>query len=32
MWLIKYWYDSNLKKYPEEIEHLLAIARSDKHH
>jgi MFS transporter, LPLT family, lysophospholipid transporter len=32
MWLIKLWHLSNLKKYPEEVEHLLAIARSDKHH
>jgi hypothetical protein len=32
MWLIKRWHMSNLRKYPEEVEHLLAIARSDKHH
>ena len=32
MWLIKRWHQSNLRKYPEEVEHLLAIARSDKHH
>ena len=32
MWLIKRWHENNLKKYPEEVEHLLAIARSDKHH
>jgi len=32
MWLIKRWHESNCVKYPEEIAHLLAIARSDKHH
>lgn len=32
MWIIKLWHQSNLRKYPEEVEHLLAIARSDKHH
>ena len=32
MWIIKRWHQSNLRKYPEEVEHLLAIARSDKHH
>ncbi|MDR6534321.1 lysophospholipid transporter LplT [Variovorax soli] len=32
MWLIKRWHRNNLKRYPEEVEHLLAIARSDKHH
>ena len=32
MWLIKRWHESNCAKYPEEIAHLLAIARSDKHH
>jgi MFS transporter, LPLT family, lysophospholipid transporter len=32
MWLIKRWFDNNCVKYPEEIEHLLQIARSDKHH
>jgi len=32
MWIIQRWYDYNCKKYPEEIEHLLQIARSDKHH
>jgi len=32
MWLIKRWHMHNLRKYPEEVEHLLAIARSDKHH
>jgi LPLT family lysophospholipid transporter-like MFS transporter len=31
MWLIKRWHQNNLRKYPEEVEHLLAIARSDKH-
>ncbi|MDM0046616.1 lysophospholipid transporter LplT [Variovorax dokdonensis] len=32
MWLIKIWHEKNIKRYPEELEHLLAIARSDKHH
>jgi len=32
MWLIKRWHMHNLRKYPEEVQHLLAIARSDKHH
>ncbi|MBT2333187.1 lysophospholipid transporter LplT [Variovorax paradoxus] len=32
MWLIQRWHHLNLRKYPEEVEHLLAIARSDKHH
>ncbi|MBO9516221.1 MAG: lysophospholipid transporter LplT [Variovorax sp.] len=32
MLLIKRWHEQNLRKYPEEVEHLLAIARSDKHH
>ncbi len=32
MWLIKRWHENNLRKYPEEVAHLLAIARSDKHH
>jgi MFS transporter, LPLT family, lysophospholipid transporter len=32
MWIIRRWHQSNLRKYPEEVEHLLAIARSDKHH
>ncbi|RYF65556.1 MAG: lysophospholipid transporter LplT, partial [Comamonadaceae bacterium] len=32
MWIIKIWHQNNLRKYPEEVEHLLAIARSDKHH
>ena len=32
MWLIKRWHQHNLKRHPEEVEHLLAIARSDKHH
>jgi LPLT family lysophospholipid transporter-like MFS transporter len=32
MWLIKRWYQNNLNRYSEEVEHLLAIARSDKHH
>ncbi|MET0542401.1 MAG: lysophospholipid transporter LplT [Variovorax sp.] len=32
MWLIKRWHQNNCDRYPEEIAHLLAIARSDKHH
>ncbi|VTU13005.1 Lysophospholipid transporter LplT [Variovorax sp. SRS16] len=32
MWMIKRLHQRNLRKYPEEVEHLLAIARSDKHH
>jgi LPLT family lysophospholipid transporter-like MFS transporter len=32
MWLIRLWHQRNLRKYPEEVAHLLAIARSDKHH
>jgi len=32
MWLIKRWHDGNCAKFPEEVQHLLAIARSDKHH
>jgi len=32
MWLIKRWHMNNMRRYPEELEHLLAIARSDKHH
>ncbi len=32
MWLIQRWHASNLVRYPEEIEHLLEIARNDHHH
>jgi len=32
MWMIKRWHESNLKKYPEEVDHLLQIARHDDHH
>ena len=32
MWLIKRWHDSNCVRYKEEVDHLLMIARSDKHH
>ncbi|MBE2262519.1 MAG: lysophospholipid transporter LplT [Burkholderiaceae bacterium] len=32
MWLIQRWHASNLVQYPEEIEHLLEIARNDHHH
>src|SRR5688500_2574905 len=32
MWRIRRWHQTNLRRYPEEVEHLLAIARSDKHH
>ena len=31
MWLIKRWHTSNLQRYPDEIAHLLTIARLDKH-
>ena len=31
MWLIYHWHRSNCVKYREELDHLLAIARSDKH-
>jgi LPLT family lysophospholipid transporter-like MFS transporter len=31
MWLIRRWYASNCIRYREELNHLLAIARSDKH-
>ncbi|MCZ8294602.1 MAG: lysophospholipid transporter LplT [Hylemonella sp.] len=32
MWLIKRWHASNCAKYPEEVEHLLDIARNDHLH
>jgi len=32
MWIVKRWHENNLRRYPEEVEHLLQIARSDKHH
>ena len=32
MWIIRAWHRNNLRRYPEEVEHLLHIARSDKHH
>ena len=32
MWLIKRWHDRNCVRYKEEVDHLLMIARSDKHH
>ena len=32
MWLIKRWHDGNCVKYPQQIEHLLAIARNDNLH
>jgi len=32
MWLIQRWHKSNLVRYRAEVEHLLAIARSDTHH
>jgi len=32
MWLIKRWHGSNTVRYKEELDHLLMIARSDKHH
>ena len=31
MWLIRGWHRSNCVKHREEVEHLLAIARTDKH-
>ncbi|MEO8525196.1 MAG: lysophospholipid transporter LplT [Caldimonas sp.] len=31
MWLIRRWHQSNCKRYPVEIAHLLSIARLDKH-
>ncbi len=31
MWLIRRWHESNLRKYAEEVEHLLSIARNDTH-
>ena len=31
MWLIRRWHIANCKNHPVEIEHLLAIARRDKH-
>jgi MFS transporter, LPLT family, lysophospholipid transporter len=31
MWLVQRWHKSNCVKYREELDHLLAIARSDKH-
>ncbi|WP_295854305.1 lysophospholipid transporter LplT [uncultured Xylophilus sp.] len=32
MWLIQRWHQSNLRNHPEEVEHLLQIARHDDHH
>ena len=32
MWLIQRWHANNLRKYPEEVEHLLDIARNDHLH
>ncbi len=31
MWLIRRWHQNNCRRYPEELERLLALARSDKH-
>ncbi len=31
MWLIRRWHQSNLVKHKDELDHLLAIARTDKH-
>jgi MFS transporter, LPLT family, lysophospholipid transporter len=31
MYMIKRWHDNNLKNYPEEVNRLLDIARSEKH-
>jgi LPLT family lysophospholipid transporter-like MFS transporter len=32
MWVIQRWHANNLIKYPEEVEHLMQIARHDDHH
>ena len=32
MWLIKRWHESNLRNHPDEVEHLLEIARNDNLH
>ncbi len=32
MWLIKRWHESNVRNHPEEVEHLLEIARNDHLH
>ena len=32
MWLIKRWHARNLRNHPQEIEHLLTIARNDNLH
>jgi MFS family permease len=32
MWLIGRWHRSNCARHPDEVEHLLALARSDRHH
>ncbi|MFZ9234027.1 MAG: lysophospholipid transporter LplT [Hylemonella sp.] len=32
MWLIKRWHEHNCRKYPDEVEHLLDIARNDHMH
>ena len=32
MWLIKRWHENNCKNYPEEVEHLIEIARNDHLH
>jgi len=31
MWLIGRWHRNNIARHPEEIAHLLALARSDRH-
>ena len=31
MWLIGRWHRNNLLRHPEEVAHLLALARSDRH-
>jgi MFS family permease len=31
MWLIRRWHEGNLVKHPDEVAHLLALARSDRH-
>jgi hypothetical protein len=32
MWVIQRWHRHNCKRYPDEVEHLLTIARHDDHH
>ena len=32
MWLIQRWHARNLREHPEEVQHLIAIARGDRSH